>query len=464
MKISIDEINKRDNPYQLFLDSIKNDETLRKYKNALHAFLKLVPSLLYKDNLGNIPKKNDIETLSELFIELARKKPELVVNIIAAFVKEKRKLVEAGKISPNTLPNYIKPIKTLLDSNRIPVHWKSINRLLPRRRSTSSDRAYTKQELQKMMEVAKDITDKVIITMFSSGGFRLESWDYFEWQDVIFFQNKDDSYKGAALRIYRNDPEEYWTFITPEACKILQLYKERWKSDIGEYPKPHHPLLKTVRFPTIHKLNSKGVKKRVEKIAKQIGLRPTLPPGKRRHEVQLDHGFRKYFNTMMRRAKVNYLDKEDMMGHKVGLERHYERYQEADFERSPEYQKAISFLTIYDEERLRFENQQKQQEIEEIEKKNLELQDLAKRIDELESGPKTRWDEYIKNMFAVQDDPAAKIWLTIFQFWFEMRATEEEKRLIWKKIQQAKKEGKLLDISKLRESKGLSLDNLYSEK
>ena len=206
------------------------------------------------------------------------------------------------------------------------------------------------------------------------------------------------------------------------------------------------------------------MKKRVEKIAKQIGLRPTLPPGKRRHEVQLDHGFRKYFNTMMRRAKVNYLDKEDMMGHKVGLERHYERYQEEDFERFPEYQKAISFLTISDEERLRFENQQKQQEIEEIEKKNLELQDLAKRIDELESGPKTRWDEYIKNMFAVQDDPAAKIWLTIFQFWFEMRATEEEKRLIWKKIQQAKKEGKLLDISELGESKGLSLDNLYSEK
>ena len=54
---------------------------------------------------------------------------------------------------------------------------------------------------------------------------------------------------------------------------------------------------------------------------------------------------------MMRRAKVNYLDKEDMMGHSVGLERHYERYQEDDFERFPEYQKAIPFLTISDEER-----------------------------------------------------------------------------------------------------------------
>ncbi len=34
----------------------------------------------------------------------------------------------------------------------------------------------------------------------------------------------------------------------------------------------------------------------------------------------------------MRRAEVSYLDKEDMMGHNVGLERHYERYKEEDFE------------------------------------------------------------------------------------------------------------------------------------
>ena len=52
----------------------------------------------------------------------------------------------------------------------------------------------------------------------------------------------------------------------------------------------------------------------------------------------------------------NYLDKEDMMGHSVGLERHYERYQEEDFERFSEYQKAISFLTISEEERARDEN------------------------------------------------------------------------------------------------------------
>ena len=83
----------------------------------------------------------------------------------------------------------------------------------------------------------------------------------------------------------------------------------------------------------------------------RYGLRPTLPPGKRRHEVQLAHGFRKYFNTMMRRAKVNYLDKEDMMGHNVGTWKGTMRdTKKKIFERFSEYQKAILLLTISEEE------------------------------------------------------------------------------------------------------------------
>ena len=57
------------------------------------------------------------------------------------------------------------------------------------------------------------------------------------------------------------------------------------------------------------------------------------------------------------------------MGHKVGLEKHYERYNEEDFERFSEYQKAIPFLTISDTERMKFENQQLQEEKNYLERK-----------------------------------------------------------------------------------------------
>jgi len=84
---------------------------------------------------------------------------------------------------------------------------------------------------------------------------------------------------------------------------------------------------------------------------------------------------------MMRRAKVNYLDKEDMMGHKIGLESSYERYEEADFERFPEYQKAIPFLTISDEERIKTENKIKEEKIKQMEsEKDVLIQQLEKEI------------------------------------------------------------------------------------
>jgi len=383
VNITLDKVNSRSEPYQLFLDSIRSPSTLRRYKNLLHSFLKLIPNQIYTDNLGKTPKDREAVTLATFFVELARKDMDLASDVIATFIKEDKKRVASGEISSQTIPNHIKPIKVLLDANRVPIHWKSLNKLLPRREAKSKDRAYTKEEIQKMLDVATDLTDKVLILMFSSGGFRLESWDYFTWKDVIFFKNGDGSYKGAALLIYRGDPESYFTFVTPEACKALELYRENWKADIGVYPKPDDPLIKTVSSPMIRRLAQKGVRKRIDKVVTDIGLRPPLPVGQRRHEVQLDHGFRKYFNTMLRRAKVDYLDKEDMMGHKVGLEKHYERYQEDDFERFPEYQKAIPFLTISDEEKIRFENEKLKEEKSELELKNIELQKMKDDIEKI---------------------------------------------------------------------------------
>jgi len=66
-----------------------------------------------------------------------------------------------------------------------------------------------------------------------------------------------------------------------------------------------------------------------------------------------------------------------MMGHKVGLEKHYERYSEEDFERFEQYQKAIPFLTISDTERVKIENQQLKEERNYLERKIPTLVDEA---------------------------------------------------------------------------------------
>ena len=129
MELTLEKINSRADPYQLFLDSIKNKETSRRYKNLLYTFLKLIPNEIYQDVLEETPPDREIKTLAKFFVEIARKDPDAATDIVAAYIKEDKKRVEAGEISPQTLPNHIKPIKVLLDSNRVAIHWKSLTKL-----------------------------------------------------------------------------------------------------------------------------------------------------------------------------------------------------------------------------------------------------------------------------------------------------------------------------------------------
>ncbi len=253
---------------------------------------------------------------------------------IKTYVKHLKDRVEKKEIGANSVPNKIKPIRALLVSNDVDISWTLIRKMLPRETKTQ-DRAYTRDEISDMLEQCSSVTDKTIILLASSEGFRVEAWDYFCWKDVTFFTDKSENYKGVALCVYRGDPEQYWTFVTPEACHMLQLYKKEWRKRFLKDPNPDDPLLVSVRYDVPYRLGQRGVKSRVNKIVLKIGLRDATKKSNGRHKVPINHGFRKFFNTAMRRAKVNYLDKEDMIGHANGLERHYERYQEEDFERFP---------------------------------------------------------------------------------------------------------------------------------
>jgi len=133
MEITFDKVNSRSEPYQLFLDSIRSPSTERRYKNLLYTFLKLIPNQFYNDSLGKTPENRDVQTLAKFFVDLSRKDMDKVSDIIATFIKEDRKRVESGEISSQTIPNHIKPIKVLLDANRVPIHWKSLNKLSPRK-------------------------------------------------------------------------------------------------------------------------------------------------------------------------------------------------------------------------------------------------------------------------------------------------------------------------------------------
>jgi len=113
MNITVEKINTRTDPYQLFLDSIRSSSTKRRYKNLLYTFLKLIPNQLYIDSLGKTPKDREAKTLTKFFVDLSRKDTDLASDVIATYIKEDTKRVDSGEISSQTIPNHINPIMGL---------------------------------------------------------------------------------------------------------------------------------------------------------------------------------------------------------------------------------------------------------------------------------------------------------------------------------------------------------------
>lgn len=58
------------------------------------------------------------------------------------------------------------------------------------------------------------------------------------------------------------------------------------------------------------------------------GIRKRLEPGKRRHEFQADHGYRKWFKTQCELAGMKSINIEILMGHSIGISDSYYRIQE----------------------------------------------------------------------------------------------------------------------------------------
>ena len=82
--------------------------------------------------------------------------------------------------------------------------------------------------------------------------------------------------------------------------------------------------------------------------------RTKLESGKRRHEFQTDHGFRKWFKTRCELAGMKPINIEKLMNHSIGISNSY--YRATENELLEDYLKAVEVLTISQQNKLIFEN------------------------------------------------------------------------------------------------------------
>ncbi|MCV0401316.1 MAG: integrase [Nitrosopumilus sp.] len=405
MEIRPDEITKsKSKPLELFYSSIRAEATRKDYERKLKKvlceffapILKGDPKLVQEDKTRYKTKSRgvkrtfsdaDFEARATEFVRRAAENPDWAEDLMLKLGEKFKKRSELPKtdsnyINPVSLKNYFVPIQKLLEMNRVTLSWKRIRCTLPELDHQDDTREYTYSEIQKMLHHSK-LIDRVLILLAASSGIRAGAfsikWKHlvpiylynenYLWdvQDVTESVQKEGKVVAAMIRIYANSSSEYVAFITPECWHTIESYRQLWRQETNKEPKPDDPFFKR-SGPFPRELTEMGIRKRLERVLKESGIRTPLPQGKRRYDVPTFNGFRRFFNKANKKSLsknsvlASLILKETMMGH-AGLIKLDKNYFKAHVsELIEEYLNAVPNLTISDEFRLRAENSRLQQE------------------------------------------------------------------------------------------------------
>ena len=159
----------------------------------------------------------------------------------------------------------------------------------------------------------------------------------------------------------------------------------------------------------------------MERVVKNAGIRGSKKGN--RYDIQLDHGLRKRWNTILKTTEnINIILVEKMFGHSTPTIPLDKTYMVASSEiLFKEYKKAIPFLTISDDERQKQIIQDKDQKISKLEKKE-------KRISELEFMMRKK-DEEIDDRIQMKTQEYTQKFLEDIKNFYDERLLESNKRL-----------------------------------
>ena len=251
------------------------------------------------------------------------------------------KLTASGLYRPTTIKSIYYGVKKWLDSNKVKVDWNYIAR--PKVAVKLKDRIPSKEELRRILNFAH-IRDKALfMVMLSSGlrvgtAMRLRLKDYEPYEDLGIIHVEGGEGKKLSEGFW------YWTFITPEARKVLEQYLE-WRRMRGDKLAPESPLFARIdaEKPFGYSAN---VTKQWRRLLRKAGLSRRIE-GHDWNELHL-HTLRKFFHTQCKAAGIRRDYYDFWMGHTQGLDLADSYWREEIPRHVAEYRKAIPYLSIYE--------------------------------------------------------------------------------------------------------------------
>jgi integrase len=371
------DLGKESEPYDLFVFAINAEQTRAKYITRLNKFFEII--------CIDQEKKLTISEKCSIFVNKAKSESGWLVNIIIRFLQYQKERVNDQEITGSTLRNYVKVLKLFCEMNDLLVPWKKLTRGLPKAKNYADDRVPRIDEIQKIIAYP-DWRMKAIVCTMASSGIRLGAWDYLSWENITPII-RDGQLVAAKIVVYAGDQEQYFSFLTPEAFSELQnwidfrknsgenitgkscVMRDLWNTRVVSRRRGAVGL---VNCPV--RLKSSGIKRLMEDALWSQGIRKRLDPGKRRHEFQVDHGYRKWFKTRCELSGMKSINIEILMGHSIGISDSYYRIPEDEL--LTDYLKAVNFLTKNESTILKVQVTELSRRTKEIVRKETEDKDL----------------------------------------------------------------------------------------
>jgi len=353
----------------------------------------------FLDGIRSKASRQTHEKVLRLYCEFTRMDTDKLIDIaskdlpgateqVKRYLRHLKERVEVKKdLQPATVGLYFNSVKLFYSMNDIVMNWAKLSKMIPEQ-TTLEDRAYTKEEIDKMLALA-DIREKVIILLLTTAGLRIGALADLQVKHLSPMNSKDGKLLAGLLTVYANTPDQYFTFITPECYGTIQQYLEFRKRN-HEKVQEDVPLIRNKIRQGIpsHSSSRRNPKKLSTSSMVTTIWRTLIKSGVReqtdtkRYPVKMDHGFRKFFNTTCKKAKVDVMHKEMLMGHSIGLDDSYYRPEPDDL--LPDYVKVIPYLTFDDAEVLKVQNIRLEKEIQKEQEKENEIKKLNDRVQEME--------------------------------------------------------------------------------
>ena len=137
------------------------------------------------------------------------------------------------RYNPNSIPMFFYPLQSFFEANEVDLRWKKIKKLFPQKVKLSGDEAYSDEDVKKMLDYAITIRNKALIHFLASSGVRIGAIPDLKLKHLV-----EMPFGCKSILVYEDEVDEYTTFLTPEASKVLDEYiEERWKKRQENYKK-----------------------------------------------------------------------------------------------------------------------------------------------------------------------------------------------------------------------------------